>query len=77
MAFDCCQIDPEARPSAFGGEGDMRADMESLLREVRLYPDRRKRKKTSMSSIFSTKGKSRLFFFATLNCMNPTGQQFL
>ena len=54
MAFDCCQIDPEARPSAFGG--DLQAGMESLLREVRLYPDRRRRKKTSASSLFSTKG---------------------
>ena len=57
MAFDCCQIDPEARPSAFGGGGsDLRAGMESLLREVRLYPDRRRRKKTSASTLFSTKG---------------------
>ena len=57
MAFDCCQIDPEARPSAAEG-GEMRANMESLLREVRLYPDRlRRRKKTSASSIFTTKGE--------------------
>ena len=61
-AFDCCQIDPEARPSATsasgGGEGgDMQAGMEALLREVRLYPDRlRRRKKASASSIFTTKG---------------------
>ena len=35
----------------------MRAGMEALLREVRLYPDRlRRRKKASASSIFTTKG---------------------